>query len=80
MKAITTQRTRDLCQFDGDAAVTNRYLPLKRALDILLAFVLLVLFGPLMLAIALGIRIASSGPRFLSAAADRQARGAFCDA
>jgi lipopolysaccharide/colanic/teichoic acid biosynthesis glycosyltransferase len=40
----------------------NRYLPLKRALDIVIASALIILFGPLMLAIALGILLASSGP------------------
>src|SRR3972149_11010478 len=38
------------------------YVPLKRWPDLLAAAFLLVLFGPLMLVIALGIKLHSSGP------------------
>jgi lipopolysaccharide/colanic/teichoic acid biosynthesis glycosyltransferase len=40
----------------------NRYTPVKHALDTFLALFLIVFFGPLMLAIGLGIRISSPGP------------------
>jgi len=38
------------------------YLPVKRGVDILLAFIILVLFSPLMIGIALGIHFFSPGP------------------
>jgi lipopolysaccharide/colanic/teichoic acid biosynthesis glycosyltransferase len=38
------------------------YVPLKRLLDLLAAAFLLILFGPLMLVIALGIKLHSPGP------------------
>mgnify|MGYP000844270907 CR=1 FL=1 len=40
----------------------NLYLPVKRGVDILLAFIILVLFSPLMIGIALGIHFFSPGP------------------
>lgn len=40
----------------------NRYTPAKHALDTFIALFLIILFGPLMLAIGLGIRISSPGP------------------
>lgn len=45
-----------------DGMPANGYLPMKRALDIGLALFSILLFGALMLAIALGIRISSPGP------------------
>ncbi len=45
-----------------DGMPANGYLPVKRALDLCLALFSILLFGPLMLAIALGIRISSPGP------------------
>ena len=48
----------------GALKVQNSYLPTKRVLDMLIALGLIILFGPLMLIIALGIRISSSGPIF----------------
>ncbi|MGA2819820.1 MAG: sugar transferase [Anaerolineales bacterium] len=40
----------------------ERYLPAKRMLDLFVAVALLVLFGPLMLLIAVGIKVHSPGP------------------
>lgn len=40
----------------------NHYQPVKHTLDLIIALVLLVLFGPLMLVVALGILISSPGP------------------
>ena len=47
-----------------NTAVANSYLLIKRLLDVLIALGLILLFGPLMLLIALGIRISSPGPIF----------------
>jgi lipopolysaccharide/colanic/teichoic acid biosynthesis glycosyltransferase len=44
----------------------ENYLYLKRGIDILLASVLILLFSPLMLLIAVGIAISSPGPIFYS--------------
>jgi lipopolysaccharide/colanic/teichoic acid biosynthesis glycosyltransferase len=44
--------------------IGNNYLHFKRILDILVALGMLLVFGPLMLLIALGIRISSPGPIF----------------
>lgn len=41
---------------------TNRYLPVKRVFDFCFALFAILLFSPIMLAIALGIRISSPGP------------------
>lgn len=45
-------------------ALANGYLPVKRVLDVCLALFSILLFGTLMLVIALGIRISSPGPVF----------------
>lgn len=42
--------------------LANGYLPVKRVLDVCLAMFSILLFGALMLAIAVGIRISSPGP------------------
>ena len=47
-----------------DGMPANGYLPMKRVLDVCLAMFSILLFGALMLAIALGIRISSPGPIF----------------
>jgi lipopolysaccharide/colanic/teichoic acid biosynthesis glycosyltransferase len=62
MRAVTRQEPRVASLPIGEVGVPNRYLPFKRALDILLSVVLTILFAPLMLAIALGILLASPGP------------------
>ena len=62
MRVVITQGPRGASAAIGEVGMPNRYLPFKRALDIVLAFALLILFGPLMLAIALGILLASPGP------------------
>jgi lipopolysaccharide/colanic/teichoic acid biosynthesis glycosyltransferase len=46
----------------ADTVHTNRYLPLKRILDLCLGTFSILLFGPLMLILALGIRLSSPGP------------------
>lgn len=48
----------------GNPAVANNYLFYKRILDVIIALVLIALFGPLMLLIIVGIRISSPGPIF----------------
>ncbi len=45
-------------------AILSSYAPAKRALDIIVALGLIVLFAPLMLLISIGIRISSPGPVF----------------
>lgn len=45
-----------------DAVPAHGYLPVKRAFDLCLALFLILLFAPLMLAIAAGILISSPGP------------------
>lgn len=47
-----------------EVAPVNTYQPVKRALDLCLAMFSVLLFGALLLAIALGIRISSPGPIF----------------
>lgn len=64
MKAAMVEPGARLRRARPRVVVAENYLPLKRALDILVASVLIVLFGPLMLAIAIGIQIASPGPIF----------------
>jgi lipopolysaccharide/colanic/teichoic acid biosynthesis glycosyltransferase len=51
-------------QLGPPGIVASRYLPLKRVVDMLAAVACIVLFGPLMLAIAIGIRFSSPGPIF----------------
>ncbi len=46
----------------AEVVVPNRYLPFKRALDVLFSLALIILFSPVMLIISLGILLASSGP------------------
>lgn len=62
MKTATLKRT-PLSTFDarGSPSIRNYRLP-KRVLDVLLSIALIVLFGPLMLLISLGILISSPGP------------------
>lgn len=48
----------------SDAMPAHGYLPVKRALDLCLSLFLILLFAPLMLLIAAGIRISSPGPIF----------------
>jgi len=48
----------------GYPVVLNNYIYFKRLLDIFITLGLLLAFGPLMLLIALGIRISSPGPIF----------------
>jgi len=40
----------------------HRYLPFKHTIDLIIALALILFFGPLMLVVALGIRISSPGP------------------
>jgi len=63
MKATTIDSSQSLpLEPTESTLVASRYLPLKRVLDVLVSAACLVLFSPLMLALAIGIRIASPGP------------------
>jgi len=45
----------------SEVVTSNGYLPVKRALDIGFALFFILLFGPLMLVLAVGIRVSSPG-------------------
>ncbi len=62
MKTMTFDASKALQIGPRQLGRTRSYLVLKRALDVLIALILLILFGPLMLLISVGIRISSPGP------------------
>jgi len=62
MKIMTMKASKPFLLTLRHAGVESYYLPLKRILDLLIALVCIVLFGPLMLLIMAGIRISSPGP------------------
>ncbi len=64
MKILSINDSKHLVLSIIGLKVPNSYLLIKRILDVLIALVLILLFGPLMLVIALGIRISSPGPIF----------------
>ena len=64
MKLASINETYQLVAEDERSGASNNYLYLKRGLDVLIALGMLVVFGPLMLLLALGIRLSSPGPIF----------------
>ena len=64
MKTLGITDSKPLVLNLEDLNVPNSYQLIKRLLDVLIALGLILLFGPLMLVIAVGIRISSPGPIF----------------
>ena len=62
MKTLIDNGPKSLALNLENIIVKNNYLLIKRLLDMMIALGLILLFGPLMLVIALGIRISSPGP------------------
>ena len=62
MKTLIDNGPKSLALNLENIVVKNNYLLIKRLLDMMIALGLILLFGPLMLVIALGIRISSPGP------------------
>jgi lipopolysaccharide/colanic/teichoic acid biosynthesis glycosyltransferase len=62
MKTMTFEASQALLIGTRQLERARTYLVLKRALDVLIALILVTLFAPLMVLISLGIRISSPGP------------------
>ncbi len=62
MKTRSLNAATPIPQGRKESISISSYAPAKRALDVIVALGLILLFAPLMLLISIGIRISSSGP------------------